>query len=524
VFRVIRRKNEDVLWRSWSRDNEGFTRVSRAGHLEGLEELPRAGANIEFKPYVLGGVAQSRDMADNLEADPNLDVGLDAKYEIRPGLLLDATVNTDFAQVEADDEQVNLSRFSLFFPEKRDFFLENSGIFEFGERGFFEPPPYLLFFSRRIGIAEEGEVPVLGGLRLNGRVGGQTIGLMNVVTDAAFGELATNFAVARIKRDIGNNNYIGAMITDRRNADRWNTTGGIDWAFWPTPRLSFEGFVSATTTSGEGGEGTAFRGNFDYTSNYFGFNLGHISISPEATADLGFVTRTDIRRSTAFFRVTPRPDALGLRKIDFRWSSRLVTRTDGTLQDWSLGPAAAPEWNTGENLSFDYEIGFTRLDEGFDIGEGVPVPAGDYDTWRVSASGGTSANRPVVVSGNGQFQSIYGGDVTTVGGSLTVTPSANVSAVLSYAHNRIDVPSGAFNADIGRLRVKLAFSTELTANTLIQYNSRDDVFSTNLRINFIHTPGSDLFFVINEQRGSPDSQWRLATRSTVLKVTYLARL
>ena len=524
VFRSIRRKNEDVLWRSWSRNNEGFNRVSRAGHLEGLGSLPRTGVNLELKPYVLGGAAQTRNALGGLDADGQLDVGFDAKYEIRPGLVLDATLNTDFAQVEADDEQVNLTRFNLFFPEKRDFFLENSGIFEFGERGFFGPPPYLLFFSRRIGIAPEGEVPVLGGLRLTGRVGSQRVGALNVVTNDAFGRPKTNFAVVRVKRDIGTNNFVGALVTDRRTSEGWNTTGGVDWSLWPTSRLVFRGFASATATSGAGGEGSAFQGELDYTSNYFGFNMAHLSISPDARADIGFITRIDIRRSTAFFRVTPRPHALGLRKVDFLWFNRLITRTDGTLQDWAIGPSFSPQWNSGESMSIQYEVGFTRLDRGFEIGEGVPVPAGDYDTWFISASAETSSNRPVVLQGNARFQSIYDGHISTVGGSLTLSPSANLSTVISYTHNRVDVPNGAFDADIGSLRLTLAFTTQITANALIQYNKRDDELSANIRFNFIHTPGSDLFIVLNEQRGTSESLWDLNTRSTVVKVTYLARL
>ncbi len=529
VFRSIRRKNEEVLWSSWSRNNEGFHRVSRAGHLAGLAALPRSGANIEFKPYLLGGVAQTRGRGggggalDDLNADEEFDLGFDAKYEIRPGLVLDATVNTDFAQVEADDEQVNLTRFSLFFPEKREFFLENSGIFEFGDRGFFEPPPYLLFFSRRIGIAPEGEVPVLGGLRLTGRVGAQRIGVLNVVTDGAFGRPRTNFAVARVTHDVGMNNYVGAMMTDRRTSDGWNTTGGVDWSFWANSRLEFNGFVSATATSGDGGEGSAFRGVLDYTSDFFGFNLSHFSVSPDARADMGFITRTDIRRSRAFFRITPRPRALGLRSLTLRWSSSHEMRTDGTLQDWIIGPTVNPTWNSGENFNIDYQFGFTRLDRDAAI-SGVPVPAGDYDTWFVSFMGQTSANRPVVLSGNARYQSIYDGDISSVGGSLTLTPTANISAVLGYTHNRVDLPNGLLDADIGSLRLALAVTTQLTADALIQYNEQDDALSANIRFNFIHTPGSDLFLVINEQRGMSDSIWHLNTRSTVAKITYLARI
>ncbi|MBI4542203.1 MAG: carbohydrate binding family 9 domain-containing protein, partial [Gemmatimonadetes bacterium] len=169
VYRVIRRKNEEVLWTAWSRANEGLARLSRAGHLEGLEGLPRAGLGVEFKPYSLTGGTMEYDSAGGRSTSGALDAGLDLKYEVRPGLVLDATLNTDFAQVEVDDEQVNLTRFDLFFPEKRDFFLENAGIFEFGTRGVFEPPPFLLFFSRRVGIAADGVVPVLGGVRLTGR-------------------------------------------------------------------------------------------------------------------------------------------------------------------------------------------------------------------------------------------------------------------------------------------------------------------------------------------------------------------
>lgn len=523
VFRSIRRKNEDVLWRSWSRNNEGFNRVSRAGHLEGLGNLPRTGVNLELKPYVLGGAAQTRNSLEGLDADGQFDVGFDAKYEIRPGLVLDATLNTDFAQVEADDEQVNLTRFSLFFPEKRDFFLENSGVFQFGDRGFFEPPPYLLFFSRRIGIAPEGEVPVLGGLRLTGRVGAQRIGVLNVVTDGAFGRPKANFAVARVTHDVGMNNYVGAMITDRRTSDGWNTTGGLDWSFWPDPRLLFSGFVSATAASGDGGEGSAFRGELDYTSDFFGFNLSHLSISPDARADMGFITRTDIRRSRAFFRITPRPRALGLRSLTLRWSSSHEMRTDGTLQDWIIGPTVNPTWNSGETFNIDYQFGFTRLDGDAAI-SGVPVPAGDYDTWFVRFSGATSSNRPVVLSGNARYQSIYDGDITTIGGSVTLIPNANLSAVLGYSHNRIDLPNGALDADIGSLRFAVAVTTQLTADALIQYNQATDELSANIRFNFIHTPGSDLFIVLNEQRGTSESLWDLNTRSTVVKVTYLARL
>ena len=524
VYRIIRRKNEEVLWSSWSRSNEGFERVSRAGHITGLSDLPRHGLNLELKPYALGGAQQERDAAQRLNTDGQMELGLDVKYEVLPGLLLDGTINTDFAQVEADDQQVNLTRFSLFFPEKRDFFLENAGIFEMGWRNFFEPPPFLLFFSRQIGISDDGAIPLLGGLRLTGRAGQQTVGLINVVTDEKFGEPRTNFAVARVKRDVGSANYIGAMATDRRNGDDWNSTGGLDWSFWPKSTLNIQGFAAATATGGAGGEGAAYRVGLDYQTDRFGVAVGHLGISPDATAEMGFVTRTDIQRSDMFVRVTPRPQILGLRKIDVFWQNQLITRFGGGLQDWQVGPAVSHEWNSGESLTVFYQRGFTRLDEGFDIGDDVPVPPGDYDTDFYGWFASTSQNRPVVLNSTAFFQNIYDGRVTTISGDVSLNPTANLALTVGFTHNKVSVPAGELAADLARVRLGYAFSTKVTFNALVQYNDQDDELTANLRFNFIHRPGSDLFIVINEERGSAASIWDVNTRAAVVKLTYLARL
>ena len=207
--------------------------MSQAGNLEGIRDLPATGRNLEAKPYILGGFEQGRRDDGTLSTSTETSMGLDLKTEVRPGLVLDLTLNTDFAQVEVDDEQVNLTRFSLFFPEKRDFFLENSGIFDFGVQGNpFEPPQFQMFFSRRIGIEEDEDevVPILGGGRLTGRVGGQTVGFLTVVTDEVKGLVAREvFSVARVKRDVGENNYLGFMAADRRSS-AWAKHGrGSRW-------------------------------------------------------------------------------------------------------------------------------------------------------------------------------------------------------------------------------------------------------------------------------------------------------
>ena len=524
VYRMIRRKNEEALWSAWSRANEGFTRVSRAGTLEGLTDLPRAGLNLELKPYLLGGATQEQTDLEDIDTEPKLAAGLDAKYEVRPGLLLDVTLNTDFAQVEVDDEQVNLTRFSLFFPEKRDFFLENAGIFEFGTRGFFEPPPFLLFFSRRIGIdPDSGEVPVIGGARLTGRVGAQTIGFLDIVTNEAYGLPRENFAVARIKRDFGASNYVGAMLTDRRSNETSNTTAGVDGSWWPTGPLNLQAFVATTATSGEGGDGNAYRLGVDYQTDLLGVQGQHLFVDPEATADMGFITREDIRRTNAFARLTARPPVLGLRKIDHFASADVITRTDGVLQDWQGGLGLSPEWDTGDSFVLYGQFGFTRIDEEFDI-EDVVVPTGDYDTRELVVFANSSPNRLAVFGGIASLQKTYDGTINTLSGSLTLNPTSHLSILGSYTNNDVDLPNGAFVAHIGSLRLSYAFSTRVFLHTLFQYNSLDNRVSANVRFNWIHRPGSDLYIVINEERGSDASLWDLENRGAVVKITYLARI
>ncbi len=489
VYRVIRRKNEEVLWSGWSRSTDGFHRISAAGHLENLTDLPRAGINLEAKPYLLVGGTQEQSETD-IDTDPRLEVGVDAKYEVRPGLVLDMTVNTDFAQVEVDDEQVNLTRFSLFYP---------------------------------VGIAEDGEVPVLGGLRLTGRVGDQTIGLLNVTTDSAYDQPRTNFAVARVKRDIGDRHYVGAMLTDRRDHNGWSTAGGVDWSFWPTGTLNVQGFGVRTGTSEAGGDDFAYRMNLDFSTDRVGGNLQHMMIGPEATADVGFVTRSDIRRTDGHVRVSPRPRFLGLRKVDLFSAINVLTRLDGLLQDWAVGVALSPQWNSGENFMIYYGRGFNRIDESFELGDDVEVPAGDYDLWQVFLFANTSSNRPVVFGTQSIAQGTFGGQMLSLNGNLTLNPNANVSISARFNRNFVDVPDGSFTADVASVRLSYAFSTRLIANTLLQYNNLDNSVSANVRINFIHSPGSDLFIVFNERRGEDNSLWAFDDRGGVLKVTYLAR-
>ena len=525
VWRVVRRKNEETLWTAWARAGGGFNRVSQAGRLEGLAGLPRPGLNLEVKPYGLAGFSQEARADDTLRAQRQADLGLDAKWEVKPGLVLDATVHPDFAQVESDDEQVNLTRFDLFFPEKREFFLENAGIFDFGWHGFDETPPFLLFFSRRIGIAkdDESEIPLRGGLRLSGRAGRQTVGFLDVLTGEGAGQPAANHGVLRVKRDFGQSNYVGAMVADRRDAAGGNTAGGLDASFWPASTLNLQGFYARTWTSGPGGEGAAWRVGADYTGDRVGFVAQHLMVGPEADPQMGFVTRRDIRRTDLSARYTMRPVALGMRRIDVFMEGQHIVRTNGEKQDAGAGPVMNLEWNSGDSIGAFYFRGSTRLDEAFDLDHRVTVPPGHYSVRHLSFSARSSSSRPFVATAEANVEDVYGGRIATVGGTLRAAPGSHLTLGLGFTRNRVDLPGGAFTADIGSLRATYAFSTRLFVSAFVQHNRLDRRLLANFRLDFVHRPGSDLFVVFNEERGDGATLRRVARRGGAVKLTWLTR-
>ncbi len=524
VQRAVVRKNEQSLWTAWSRDNEGLTRVSRAGELTGLQSLP-GGLDMYVKPYVLGEAG--RDYVGQPEGDVAVDgaVGLDAKLGFASGLMLDLTINTDFAQVEADDEQIDLTRFRLFFPEKREFFLENAGIFQFGTEGFGHwAPDILLFFSRRIGLAEGRTVPMLGGGRLTGRAGRQTIGFLNVVTgeEASLAAPLTNFTVARLKRDVGQRSYVGAIVTSRLEEGGVNNlAGGLDWNLWLSNGLVLEGFYARSSDSDPGGDDYSWRTTLDYTSDVIGWRAEHLEIGPEMSPGIGFVRRHDVAKTSGSIRLTPRPPIDGLRKIDIRNELEYVAAAETrAVQDrrWELN--VSPELNSGDEARLSLEYQFQRLDTIFDLAPDVVVPPGDYEDWSFRGSLSTSRARPMSGELSGGGGGFWEGRRWFVGGELRFD-SPHIGFELGYEYNDVDLPAAAFTTELIRGRLKLAANTRLFGNALVQYNSQTRGFSANLRINWIHRPGSDLFIVFNERREIFGSKWNPESRAFIVKLTYL---
>lgn len=526
VERIVRRRNEDTLWSAWSRAEGGLNRVSRAGHLEGLSGLPRSAFNIEVKPYGLGGATWQPDLAGQAPASGEWRAGGDAKWEVQPGLVLDATVRPDFSQVEADDQVVNLTRFELFFPEKRDFFLENAGIFDLGTRGSYETPPFLLFFSRRIGIQGEDEVPVLAGVRLSGRAGRQTIGLMDVYTGELSGpgatveEPRTNFGVMRWKRDVGERGYVGAMLTDRRTSAGAATDGGVDASLWPASRLNLQGFM-VRTADGSGADWAA-RASAEYSADPVYLFAEYLRIGPQAQTGMGFVTRTDLRRASWKAQYTFRPRIPGLRQIAAYVGGKVQARTNGESQDGNGFAGASVLLDSGDVLTATHVRGYTVLDGGFRLSDRIPIAPGRSDLTDTEVSLSSSPKRALSASASASLLGLWNGSERswTLGGSAQ---GAHLSLGLSYTRSEASFPAGGFVANVAGLRLGWAFSTRLSAQTFLQHDDLDRRFVGNFRLRFIYRPGSDLYFVYDEERGEPGDPQALISRGAVLKLSYVAR-
>jgi hypothetical protein len=326
-----------------------------------------------------------------------------------------------------------------------------------------------------------------------------------------------------VKRDFGTSNHVGAMLADRRDEKSGNTAGGLDASFWPASTLNLQGFYARTWTSGPGGEGAAWRVSADYSADRVGLQAQHLMVGPEADPQMGFVTRRDIRRTDISARYTVRPVAFGMRRIDFFLEGQHIVRTSGEKQDAGAGPVMNLEWNSGDSIGAFYFQGSTRLDEAFELDDRVTVPRGDYTVRHLSFSARSSSSRPFVATAEADVQDIYGGRIASVGGTVRAAPGSHLTLALGFARNRVDLPGGAFTADLSSLRATYAFSTRLFASAFVQHNRLDRRLLANFRLDFIHRPGSDLFVVFNEERGDDASLRRVARRGGAVKLTWLTR-
>ena len=538
-LRVVRWKNETSyvvpVPAAFGRFEVGIYEMSLNATLVGLE-VPPGGKNLEIKPYGISGVTTDRRATPPISDTLDGDLGLDVKYGVTQNLTADFTYNTDFAQVEVDTQQVNLTRFNLFFPEKREFFLEGRGIFEFGgaRQGFFGSgggdTPFL-FFSRRIGLSQGRAVPILGGARLTGKVGRYTIGLIDIQTDDAVdaGALATNFSVVRLKRDIFRRSAVGVLFAGRSQStlvEGSNRTYGIDAAFRLHDDLRINSYVAKTETPGLSAQDLSYRGEFDYAGDRYGLQLERLVIEENFNPEIGFVRRPDMRRSFASARFSPRARSIAaIRKLSWEGSLNSIKNNAGVLETREAQARFGIEFESADQFGIGFSDTFEFLDRPFLITPGVTLPVGGYDFQDVSVSYTLGQRRRLQGNVSVQHGTFFSGEKTTVGlsrGRFTVTPQISVQPGLSL--NWVDLPEGSFRTQLIQSRIIYTPTPRMAFTGFLQYNTSNDTIGANLRLRWEYQPGSELFVVYTEERDTltrtfPD----IINRALTVKVTRLFR-
>jgi hypothetical protein len=516
-YRKIRRKNEDTYWSPVPRPH-GISRISLAGELEGISGM-RQGRNLYIKPYLSAPI--ERREGDDVDFVP--DVGFDVKYGLTPGLTLDLTVNTDFAQVEADEQQINLTRFSLFFPEKREFFLENSSIFQFGRqaRGFRQGRDVIPFFSRRIGIENGQVVPILGGVRLSGTAGSYRLGFLSMQTDRFEETPSTNFSVARVRRDILLNSDIGAIFINKQvGSEEFNRTYGVDTNLNFFSYLDIASYLLKTDTSGIQGQDAAGNVGVNWNDRLLEIKADYVSIQDNFNPEVGFAPRTGIRRSTGELAVKPRPGEAIPWIRQFRPSVNVeyITDQENVLETRRSDQVISVSFEDSSNVWFSRRERFERLDEPFEIREGQEIPVGDYPFTEYSTVFNT--NRSRMFSGRFAFRTgdFFDGEKDSYEMEFNFQPSYQLGADISWNYDDVKLPPGDFTTHLLTSRWNYSFSPYMFLNALIQYNSTVKEISSNVRFNFIYKPLSDLFLVYNERRSTTGE---VIERAFITKLTYV---
>ncbi len=550
IRRSIRRKNE------WTHltfvpastgGTQGIFRVSAAATLVGLEPPP-VSANIEIKPYTIGRLTTDRLASPAIDNDPTGDVGFDAKYGVTANLTADVTVNTDFAQVEIDEQQVNLTRFSLFFPEKREFFLEGRGIFDFGRGtgtggggggggGGGTLPS--LFYSRRIGLNNNQVIPIDVGGRLTGKVGPFGLGVMNIQT----GELetanttATNFTVLRVKRDIFRRSSIGAMFTNRSQAVGGvgsNQAYGADAAFSFFQNVNFSGYVAQTRTEGRESDDVSVMGRADYSGDRYGARVEYLHVGDNFNPEVGFVRRDDFRRTFGSLRFSPRPRSIAaIRRFTWEATLEYIENGAGQLETRTQGGRFNIEFETSDQFSIDVNRNYELLSRPFTVfGAGssraVTIPVGGYGFSDVELRYSMGQQRRVSGAVSLQAGTFYNGTIRSfgyTGARVSVTTRLSVEPNISVNH--VELPHGEFTTRLYRARTDYGFSPRMFASALLQYGSDTGFYSSNFRFRWEYRAGSELFLVYTDERDTgQDAAGRrrgLRNRAFVVKVNRLLR-
>ncbi len=528
IFRLIRRKNEITLWSPVPRQFSQF-KVSYAGTLEGIRGV-KPGRNLRVKPFVTGSASRS---AAGTKSDG--DGGVDVKVGIGSNMVLDGTYRTDFSQVEADEQQVNLTRFNLFFPEKREFFLENQGTFQMGpplpnnnnagaqSSG---PPDFLPFFSRTIGLSDTGTpVPIFGGARLTGKVGRNSIGVMNIQTEIekrrSLPDLpAANLSVIRFAREFLSNSSASVFYLGKERGSVSNRAGGGDLRFNIRRVLDIDGLWMRSAKTGVGG-GDASRLGFMFDSTLNRFSASYTALGRNFRDDLGFIPRpgVHIANASAARRIRPALTYKWVREYRAELPYARFTRKGFGVETTTASPTFNIDFADGANFKLTYRFNQEALSTPFRIRSDYSIPVGQYRFGDGNMDYSSSRARRLSVSGALRFGNFWNGTKSGFSAGGRFRYSAKLASSLNYSHDKVDLPGIRFATNLVQLRLDTSFSTRMFLNAYVQYNSVNREVVSNVRFNVIHHPLSDLFVVFNETRST--AHLAPAARAIILKLTHL---
>ena len=504
IMRNLRRRNEQSFWSPVSRAFD-LTQVDVAGELAGLDLGVHR--NLQLIPYVLGGLKQDYTRVQD-QTQMAHEAGLDVKYSLTPSLTLDATFNTDFAQVEVDEEQINLTRFDLFFPEKRPFFLENSGIFDFGT-----PRETEIFFSRRIGIDDSGsQVPIDAGLRLSGHVGPYEIGVLNMKTRDVEGLAPSNlFSVVRVKRQLPNRTNVGLIAVNRQSLSNlsgerpFNRTFGADANIGLGQYANWQNYYAFTQSPGLHGNNRAAGSAFRYDNRHHQVNLSYKEVGDHFNPEVGYLQRANYRRPTIAYRRTFYPGGKHIRSIypHFQWS-RWYTLGTNDLESGFEHYDYSMNWQGGETLTSAINRSFERLDKPFEVFPGIKIPQGRYGFSEFNSTYTTNQSARRFGSVNVVIGNFYTGTLRAVNLTAGVRKGQNLTWSGTYGRNFIDLPQGDFTTDLIGFRFNWSFTPKSYLQSFTQYNSRTNQVGMNIRFALLSTSSNGLYVVYNTRAATMD--------------------
>jgi hypothetical protein len=518
--RIIKRKNEAVYWTAWDR-NFAFTHVSQAGHLSGLNGIRQA-TRVRLRPYVMSG-AERLDAANPPEPSRGVaEIGIDdLRVAVTSHLTADLTVNPDFAQSEADAQRVNLTRFSLFFPERRQFFIEGADSLKMGADTMgFGTRLLELVYTRTIGLSPAGEpISILGGGKLTGKVGAVDLGVLDVQTRSAESAPAENFLVARARKELLGRSYVGALFTNREGGDAANRVAGLDAHVVVRDHLNISSLAAVSSDTSVSGGRWAIQAGASWESDLVDAAANAVDIDDGFRPGIGFVRGAD-RVLAGRFGLKPRPRGGIVRQLEFMSSSVYYDERDSAALTGESTLSFAMDFQSGERFFTKIDHQVERLAEPFEIYNGVVLSPGRYEFNRVEASIATFNGRRL--SGRAEVNTgrFYTGRQESYEFGADYKPGKNFSVECEYEINDVRLVEGDFTTHLLGLKTNISFSPTLLSSTYLQYNSAGGLTALQVRLNYIFRTIDNLYVVFNQTLYGAGTNGGQSNRSLVVKMTY----